>query len=245
MIAYQRTRGWIARGVRWFAGILGAGLLLVLSLYGALLLFVIAVKELKGFRAWMRLFNKRTLNPATLKAAGQRGNIYSVVHHVGRRSGTAYTTPVAAALTSDGFVIPLPYGKDVDWCRNVLAAGRCTMESSGELFEVSEPETSDGFVIPLPYGKDVDWCRNVLAAGRCTMESSGELFEVSEPEVIDGATALALLRPPRGLLWRALGMHTAPFLRVRMLAGTQDPVLSAASPSQPVRHERAVGAALS
>jgi len=185
------------------AGSARAVLLLVLSLYGTVWLFVIAVKELKGFRAWMRLFNKRTLNPATLKAAGQRGNVYSVVHHVGRRSGTAYTTPVVAALTSDGFVIP------------------------------------------LPYGQDVDWCRNVLAAGHCTIECHGERYEVSEPEVIDGAIALALLRPPRGLLWRALGMNTAPFLRVRMLAGTQQPDLSAASPSHPVRHERAVGAARS
>ncbi len=203
MTSHQRASGRVARGLRWFAEILGAVLLMVLSSYVVLLIFVIAIKELKGFRDWVRLFNKKTLNPATLKAAGQRGNIYSIVHHVGRRSGTSYTTPVVAA------------------------------------------PTSDGFVIPLPYGKDVDWCCNVLAAGQCTIECHGEHYAVGEPELIDGATALAMLRPSRGLLWRALGINQAQFLRVKIIARTQEPDLSAASPSQPVMHERAVGAALS
>ncbi len=187
MTSHERTRGHVAHVLRWLIGILGAFLLMVLSLYVVLLIFVIALKELKQFREWMRLFNKRTLNPAVLKFAGQRGNIYSVVHHVGRRSGKSYTTPVVAA------------------------------------------STADGFVIPLPYGKDVDWCRNILAAGRCIIEHRGEHYTVGEPEVIDGITALAMLQPARGLVWRALGINKDQFLRVKMLASIQETVIPASS----------------
>lgn len=192
MTSHERTRGQGARGLRWSVGILGAFLLMVLSIYVVLLIFVIAVKELKRFRAWMRLFNKRTLNPAVLKSAGQRSNIYSVVHHLGRSSAKPYTTPVAAA------------------------------------------PTSDGFVIPLPYGKNVDWCRNVVAAGRCTIECNGETYTVGEPEVIDGAAAIAMLRPSRGLVWRALRINKDQFLRVKILASTQETVIPASSQPQPV-----------
>jgi deazaflavin-dependent oxidoreductase (nitroreductase family) len=192
MTSHERTRGRIARALRWPVGILGAFLFIVLSPYVVLLIFVIALKELKRFREWMRLFNKRTLNPAILKFAGQKGKIYSVVHHVGRRSGKSYTTPVAAALTADGFVIP------------------------------------------LPYGKDVDWCRNVLAAGQCTIEHRGEHYTVGEPEVIDGATALTIIQPAERLVWRALGINKDQFLRVKMLASTQDTVPPASFEPQPV-----------
>lgn len=151
---------------------------MVLSISVVVLIFVNAVKELKRFREWMRLFNKRTVNPAVLKSAGQRGNIYSVVHHIGQRPGTPYTTPVAAG------------------------------------------PTADGFVIPLPYGKNVDWCRHVVAAGRCTIEYRGEHSTVGEPEVIDGVAAIAMLRPSRGLAWRALGINKDQSLRVEILAST-------------------------
>ncbi|MFZ1175482.1 MAG: nitroreductase, partial [Mycobacterium sp.] len=43
----------------------------------------------------------------------------------------------------DGFIIPLPYGTDVDWLRNVLAAGKATLRVHGETCQAVEPEIVD------------------------------------------------------------------------------------------------------
>jgi hypothetical protein len=48
-------------------------------------------------------------------------------HHLGRRSGVVYATPIDALLTPEGAVTPLVYGPGVDWCGNVLAAEGCTL----------------------------------------------------------------------------------------------------------------------
>ena len=42
----------------------------------------------------------------------------------GRKSGRVYTTPLTSSHFGDGFQLPLPYGPQVDWCRNTVAAGR-------------------------------------------------------------------------------------------------------------------------
>jgi deazaflavin-dependent oxidoreductase (nitroreductase family) len=55
----------------------------------------------------------------------------AVVHHVGRKSGQAYRTPVVAFPSAEGFVIPLTYGRDVDWARNLVAAGSGELERAG------------------------------------------------------------------------------------------------------------------
>lgn len=91
-----------------------------------------------GRHYWVRRFNKQVINRIMLLFAGRR--IYAVVHHVGRKSGKLYKTPVVASLIEGGLVMPLPYGADTDWCQNVVAAGRCTIELDKETYEASEPE---------------------------------------------------------------------------------------------------------
>jgi deazaflavin-dependent oxidoreductase (nitroreductase family) len=93
------------------------------------------------FRIWLRHVNKASFNRLTLTFAG--GHVFAVVHHVGRRSGRAYTTPVIAWPIADGFVMPLPYGDDTDWCRNVLAAGQGTIDWHGRTYTVTWPEVVD------------------------------------------------------------------------------------------------------
>lgn len=88
----------------------------------------------------VRCFNKHVLNPAMLRLAGRRHWYAAALRHLGRRSGRAYVTPVVASRTSDGFIVPLPYGTQVDWLRNVLAAGHATIETKGDSYEVVEPE---------------------------------------------------------------------------------------------------------
>ena len=91
----------------------------------------------------IRFFNRRILNPLTLTFAGRRHSPYAIVGHLGRRSRRTYTTPVVAAAVGDHFVIPLPYGDQVDWCRNVLAAGGCALAWNGDIYLAGEPEVID------------------------------------------------------------------------------------------------------
>lgn len=60
----------------------------------------------------------------------------AVVHHVGRRSGRAYRSPVVAFRTAKGFVVPLTYGRDVDWARNLVKAGGGVIQQMGRKHEL-------------------------------------------------------------------------------------------------------------
>jgi deazaflavin-dependent oxidoreductase (nitroreductase family) len=52
---------------------------------------------------------------------------FGVVLHRGRVSERLYRTPVNAFPQGDGFLIALTYGRDVDWVKNVIAAGGCRL----------------------------------------------------------------------------------------------------------------------
>ena len=85
---------------------------------------------------FLRWFNKKVGNPAWLRIAGKR---ITKVHHTGRKSGTDYVTPVWAERSGHWLFIPLPYGTDVDWCRNVLADGHCTLERNRIRYKTAAP----------------------------------------------------------------------------------------------------------
>jgi len=68
----------------------------------------------------------------------------AVVHHVGRRSGRRYRTPVLAFRSSDGVVIPLTYGRDVDWARNLVAAKGGELDRLGQRVQFRNPRIVDG-----------------------------------------------------------------------------------------------------
>lgn len=87
-----------------------------------------------------RRINRRFVNPRQLRTAGTPGAYAGVVHHVGRRSGTPYATPIVPFPTDDGFVVVLPYGTRPDWVRNVLAAGSATVVHEGRTVEVVDPK---------------------------------------------------------------------------------------------------------
>lgn len=128
-------------------GPLMAGLLVVVVVFGAV--FVVGMRSKSpGVQRAVRRLNKAFWNPRSMETAGAPGAYASVVHHRGRRSGTAYETPVVPVKTDDGFVIALPYSTGADWVQNVLAAGRVTITHEGETYEVDRPE-----VVPT---KDVD-----------------------------------------------------------------------------------------
>ena len=85
-------------------------------------------------------FYKHILNPLMLRRAGRKGFYAAGLHHVGRKSGSHYATPVRADPTSDGFVIPLPYGTNFDWLKNLMAAGSAELVKAGAVLPVDRPE---------------------------------------------------------------------------------------------------------
>ena len=63
----------------------------------------------------------------------------AVIHHRGRKSGRSYRTPVVAFRSAAGFVVPMTYGRDVDWARNIVRAHECTLERLGHRFALQNP----------------------------------------------------------------------------------------------------------
>jgi deazaflavin-dependent oxidoreductase (nitroreductase family) len=95
------------------------------------------------FQRMIRMSNKHLLNPLMLRLAGSRFWYASVIEHAGRRSGKKYSTPIVADRVDGEVLIPLPYGTQVDWVRNVMTAGRGTLVHKGETLSVTSPELID------------------------------------------------------------------------------------------------------
>ena len=91
---------------------------------------------------WL-VFLKHGLNRLTRRMA--RGSVgpFALVRHVGRRSGKLYETPIIVRPASDGFVAELTYGPEVDWYKNVQAAGGCTVVWRGQDYVVGRLEALD------------------------------------------------------------------------------------------------------
>jgi deazaflavin-dependent oxidoreductase (nitroreductase family) len=86
----------------------------------------------------------RLLNPLMAKLAGQQHmRAFAVLQHRGRRSGRLYETPVVARPIADGFVIPLPFGEQTDWFRNLQVAGAGMIRWHGVDYPVIEPQLVD------------------------------------------------------------------------------------------------------
>ncbi len=79
---------------------------------------------------------EHTLNRVTSRVARSRVGPFALVRHVGRRSGRRYETPLILARVPEGFVAELTYGPDVDWYKNITAAGRCTVLHHGREYDV-------------------------------------------------------------------------------------------------------------
>ncbi len=89
----------------------------------------------------VRRFNKRYFNPLMLKHAGSTYSPFAVIRHVGRRSGKPYATPIITQPMGERFVFALTYGPNVDWYRNILAAGECALLRRGKEYHLENPVT--------------------------------------------------------------------------------------------------------
>jgi deazaflavin-dependent oxidoreductase (nitroreductase family) len=86
---------------------------------------------------------KNTLNRVTARVARSGRGPFSLVRHVGRKSGKVYWTPLILAAHGPDFIAELTYGPSVAWYRNVMAAGRCGVLVRGVEHEIVAIEPCD------------------------------------------------------------------------------------------------------
>lgn len=63
-----------------------------------------------------------------------------MIRHIGHTSGKLHETPVKVTRTEDGFLFALTYGPEVDWYKNLLAAGHGLLRWNGKEFELNDPQ---------------------------------------------------------------------------------------------------------
>jgi len=102
----------------------------------------------------LRRYHRRVDQRKILRTAGGAGQSAAVVHHTGRGSGRVYSTAVWAHRVGESFWVGLPYGTDVDWLRNVRAAGGCELEHDGARHRVVDPVVLPVTELPASLGRD-------------------------------------------------------------------------------------------
>jgi deazaflavin-dependent oxidoreductase (nitroreductase family) len=86
----------------------------------------------------------KPFGPLAKPLAGNRWfPLWAILRHTGRKSGTVYETPLVARPTSDGFIIPLPFGDATQWAKNLLAAGGGSLRFAGREHLIEEPRLVD------------------------------------------------------------------------------------------------------
>lgn len=89
-----------------------------------------------AFPRWLSRLERDYINKGFRYVAGV--GPYADLEHVGRRSGTVRHTPVRAFGDGQTIRIGLNHA-DVDWCKNVMAAGRCRVRFRGRTYDIIEP----------------------------------------------------------------------------------------------------------
>jgi deazaflavin-dependent oxidoreductase (nitroreductase family) len=87
----------------------------------------------------LKKFNRQFTN----KVMGPLAKVmptFGVIHHVGRKSGREYRTPVNTFSYLDGRVFALTYGRNTDWVKNVFAANGCRLETRGRIMDLKDPQ---------------------------------------------------------------------------------------------------------
>jgi deazaflavin-dependent oxidoreductase (nitroreductase family) len=97
----------------------------------------------------------RSFGPIANRFAGRRFfPLWVILRHTGRTSGKPYATTVVALHTPDGFMVPLPFGSDTQWAKNLFAAGGGSLRSHGREYQIVEPRIVDreaaGAHLPAP-----------------------------------------------------------------------------------------------
>jgi len=65
---------------------------------------------------------------------------FAIITYRGRKSGKRYRTPMNVFRDGDDYVFALTYGSDVQWVKNVLAAGSGELQIGGRTVALTDPE---------------------------------------------------------------------------------------------------------
>jgi deazaflavin-dependent oxidoreductase (nitroreductase family) len=84
-------------------------------------------------------FTVKVINPITRRFVGFVPG-FAMLTHVGRKSGRMYHTPINVFQRGDHYVFALTYGSDVQWLKNIFAAGSVEMRTRGRDIRLVEPE---------------------------------------------------------------------------------------------------------
>jgi deazaflavin-dependent oxidoreductase (nitroreductase family) len=94
----------------------------------------------------------RYLNPLIRRVAHRLPG-FCVATYRGRTSGRVYRIPLNVFRRGDRYVFALTYGPDVQWVKNVQAAGRCDIETRGHHITLVRPRMevdAQGREMPIP-----------------------------------------------------------------------------------------------
>lgn len=87
---------------------------------------------------FLRPVTMRIVNPVTRRFAGHLPG-FAILGYAGRRTGRTYRTPMNAFRNGDEYVFALTYGSDVQWVKNVLAAGGCEILTMDRTVRLVDP----------------------------------------------------------------------------------------------------------
>jgi deazaflavin-dependent oxidoreductase (nitroreductase family) len=88
---------------------------------------------------FLRPFTTRLFNPIARRFAGRLPG-FGILTYVGRKSGRVYHTPLNVFRKGDHYLFALTYGAQVDWVKNVLAAGGASLRTGGREIRLVEPQ---------------------------------------------------------------------------------------------------------
>lgn len=65
---------------------------------------------------------------------------FAIISHRGRKSGVIHRTPMNVFRDGDDYLFALTYGSDVQWVKNVIAAGEADLRIGDKTIHLTEPE---------------------------------------------------------------------------------------------------------
>jgi deazaflavin-dependent oxidoreductase (nitroreductase family) len=86
------------------------------------------------------------------------------VHHTGRSSGRAFRTPIVGFNIAEGFAIPILYGPQSHWVKNLLAAGGGEIQRGGKRYKLVDPR-----VVPASEITAKGFAGRYIRAGNSTL----------------------------------------------------------------------------
>jgi len=89
------------------------------------------------------LFTPHLNRYVTRIAGGRYVPFWSLIRHQGRRSGRTYATPVTASRVPGGFAVPMAFGEEADWYRNIVAGGSAAIRWRGTEHHVGDAVALD------------------------------------------------------------------------------------------------------